>query len=91
MEFLLEYNASETEGEEYQEEPGPPGGHLVIINKINVVLFFCINHIIFFKIQMHNYFCFCSVQFPNLLFLMWVQMKHYPLLPRVRVTFAVKG
>ena len=67
---------------------GLPGGYFVIMNKINLVPFFCTIHVMFFNIQMHNYLCFCSVQFPNLLFLVAVQMKHYPLLPQVRIIFA---
>ena len=58
------------EGEEYEGKAGFPCGYFVIMNKINIVLFFCIIHVIFFKIQMHDYFCFCSVQFPKLLFLL---------------------
>ena len=45
------------------------------MNKINLVQFFCIIHVIFFKIEMHY---FCSVQFPELLFVLAVLMRHYP-------------
>ena len=62
----------------------------MIMNKINLVLFFWVIHKIFFKIQMYNYLCIFSVQFPNLLFLLALQMKHYLLLPQVRITLLGK-
>ena len=59
------FDATETDGEENEGEACPPGRYFVILNKINIVLFFCTIYIIFFKIKIHNYF---SVQFQNLLF-----------------------
>ena len=39
----------------------------MIMNKINLVLFFWVIHKIFFQIQMHNYLCifFCAVPQPT--------------------------
>ena len=38
----------------------------MIMNKFNIVLFFCTNYIIFFKTKIHNYFCFFfSCAFPK--------------------------
>jgi len=68
-EFSLRYEGSETEGEQTEGESGPPGVYFVLTNKIDVILFFCIIPTMIFNIEMHNYFCFCSLQFPNLLFL----------------------
>ena len=48
--FSLLFDVSETEGEENETKAGPPGEYFVIMNKINVVLFFCTIHILFFKI-----------------------------------------
>ena len=58
---------SSKEGEEYEGKAGLRGGYFVIMNKINLVLFFWVIHIIFFKIQMHNYLCFffCAVPQPT--------------------------
>lgn len=51
-EFSLDYDTRHTEWEEDEGETGPPGGYFVIINenKINIVPFFFIIHIIFDKI-----------------------------------------
>ena len=38
-----------------------------------------------FNIQIHNYFCFCSLQFPNLILLSQVQGNQYLLLLQVRI------
>ena len=44
---------------------GKPVLQVVIMNKFNIVLFFCTNYIIFFKTKIHNYFCFFSCAFPK--------------------------
>ena len=52
----------------------------MIMTKINIVIFFCNIHIILFR-----YFCFCSVQLRNLQSLLQVHMKHYSMLPQIRI------
>lgn len=88
----MEFSLRQKKGRNHEGKPGSPEGYFVIINKINLVLFFCIIHLIFFKIQMHNFSLFLFLQFTNQLpyCSTWRSRWSIILLPQVRIILLLK-